>query len=763
MLETPSQSLTSFGGEFRAPEREAAFQAERLPETLRHLRLLLLLSAILNTLFFISDWRFYGTPHFYIAIAARMIVVLIALLCLWTISRATGFCQAQKSMVTWEWINGAAVALLVSSHSDLALFIVLLLPSIYYLAVPTEFRWSMISGAACSVMMLAGYMYPEILGSTTIGLVLAVVTLNFALLLVVARSNRLQRTEWASTQAERRAKEELVESRAMFETMFKTVPIPLVVVRMDGAIVDTNDAATRYFGASWETLGIQSINEIYVTPTDREAFLAALRKDGHADDFETIVRLADGSVRTVLLAGTTLEIGGIPHIMSAVVDITERKAAEERSWRAASHDTLTDLPNRALFQSRLEQALVQAERNGTSISLILIDLDNFKSVNDTLGHDAGDALLRKAAERLRAIVRDCDTVARLGGDEFVLIVGEPLLLDDAEALAERILASLKQPISYKDDILSAQASIGIASYPDHDSRPAELMKDADLALYAAKAQGRNRAVVYSPDMRLHIEHKASVARSINEALRRGQIVPFYQPKIDLATERVIGFEALARWHHPEQGLLTPAAFASAFEDPELSIAIGGSMIRQVAADVRSWLDQGIDCGRIAVNLSTAQFNWIGLAKRFLDVLHAAGVPNERLEVEITETVFLGRSASHVAAALKQFHDSGIRIALDDFGTGYASLIHLKQFPVDDIKIDRSFVKDLETDPDNAAIVLAVIELGMSLGMDVIAEGVETAEQVRFLRAKGCNQVQGNFYAIPMAACDVPQFLSQKTA
>lgn len=758
MPDTSPPSLTLFGGEFSAPEREAAFQAERLPETLRHVRLLFLLSAILNTLFFLSDWRFYGTPHFYAAIPARVVVVLIALLCLWTIGHATNFRDAQKSMIAWEWINAGAVAVLVSSHSDLALFIVLMLPSIYYLVVPTDLRWSVASGIGCSILMLAGYMYPEHGSPTAIGLTLAMVTLNLALFLVLARSNRLQRTEWAATQAERRASQKLAESWTILETMFKTVPVPLVVVRMDGTIVDLNDAATRYFGAHWRSLGIQSIDEIYVNPSDRVAFLESLNKDGQVSDFETMIRLADGSVRTVLLAGKVLDIGGVPHIMSAVVDITERKAAEERSWRAVSHDALTDLPNRALFQSRFEQALAEAERQGTGVGLLLIDLDNFKIINETLGHDAGDALLKETAERLRRLIRKGDTVARLGGDEFVLVILDAEPLVRARALSEQILDDLKRPVRYGEEPISCHVSIGTAIFPAHDSKPAELMKDADLALYTAKARGRNRAVVYSPDMRLHVEHKATVARGIQEALQGGQIVPFYQPKVDLTTGRIVGFEALARWRHPQYGLLTPAAFSSAFEDPELSIAVGETIIRQVAADIRRWLAQGSDCGRVAVNLSSAQFNWIGLAKRFLEVLHTADVPNERLEVEITETVFLGRSSAHVAKALKQFHDSGVRIALDDFGTGYASLIHLKQFPVDDIKIDQSFVKGLETDSDNVAIVLAVIELGKSLGMDVIAEGVETAEQARFLRTKGCNQAQGNFYAAPMAAKDVSSFL-----
>jgi len=763
MPESQSPSLTPIGGEFTAPDREAAFQASRFPETLRHVRLLLMFSAILNALFLVSDWRFYGTPHFLVAIPARLVVVLTAVVCLWLVREATSFHQIQKHLIVWESITGIAVAFLVSSHSEIALFAVLLLPSIYYLAVPTAFRWSVVSGVACSALMLVGYLSPERSSLTIPGLILAMITLNAALILVLARSNRLQRTEWFASDALRQANREIAESKAMFETMFKTVPIPLAVVRADGTIIDANEAGMRFFGAHWRTLGIQTVDEIYVDPAERQAFLEALERDGYVHDFEATIRIADGSFRTVLLAGKALDIGGVPHIMSAVVDITERKAAEERSWRAASHDALTDLPNRALFQSRFEQALAEAERNGDGVILLLIDLDNFKLTNDTLGHDAGDTLLRTVAQRLRGLAQDTGTVARLGGDEFVLVATGVDALARARALSEQVLMELRQPVPFGDSVLSCHASIGIASYPAHDDKPAELMKDADLALYAAKARGKNCAVVYSPDMRHHIEHKAAVARGIEEALQKGQIVPFYQPKIDLASGQVVGFEALARWRHPQYGLLTPASFSSAFDDPELSIGVGESILRQVASDIRRWLSQEIDCGRVAVNLSSAQFNWIGLAKRFLDILHTAGVPKERLDVEITETVFLGRSAAHVSQALKQFHDSNIRIALDDFGTGYASLIHLKQFPVDEIKIDQSFVKGLEADPDNAAIVFAVIELGISLGLIVIAEGVETAEQAHFLRGKGCHQAQGNFFAHPMAAAEVPAFLRNWSA
>jgi EAL domain-containing protein (putative c-di-GMP-specific phosphodiesterase class I) len=264
-------------------------------------------------------------------------------------------------------------------------------------------------------------------------------------------------------------------------------------------------------------------------------------------------------------------------------------------------------------------------------------------------------------------------------------------------------------------------------------------------------------------MREQLKEKADFTHEIQEALWHEQIVPFYQPKIDLKNGNVVGFEALARWQHPVHGLLKPASFLSAFEDPELSVTFGECMVRHVAADIRNWLDRGLDCGRIAVNLSTAQFSWIGLAKRFFDILQAAGVPSERLEVEVTETVFLGRSTSHIAMTLRQFHERGVRIALDDFGTGYASLVHLRQFPIDEIKIDQSFVRDLERDADSAAIVLAVIELGTSLGMGVVAEGVENAGQEAFLRKKGCTHAQGHLYAAPMGADQVLHFLEQQKA
>ena len=453
--------------------------------------------------------------------------------------------------------------------------------------------------------------------------------------------------------------------------------------------------------------------------------------------------------------------GGVRRIVGTTFDITARKAIEEQVWRAANHDALTGLVNRTLFQKRLEEAL-HAAGDGARVNLLLVDLDDFKRVNDTLGHDAGDALLHQAADRLRALTRECDTVARLGGDEFAVVMPQASL-DEAIVLAERIVSELARPFVFNDRLPMTRASVGIAAYPDHDQNPAELMKDADMALYGAKEHGRNRVSVYSPAMRAEMEHRVQVSIAIREALDREEIVPFYQPKVCLTSGRVVGFEALARWRHPTRGILTPGSFGSAFEDHELATRIGMTMFQQVAADVHTWVQKGLYFGRVAVNLSAAELNNPSLVDDVLRVFTQQGVPSKYLEIEVTESVLLGRTTEQVSTILEEFQRRGVTIALDDFGTGYASLSHLKQFPVDLIKIDRSFVRDLERDPDDAAIVAAVVGLGKSLGIQVCAEGVETAGQVEYLCTHRCDQAQGYLFAKPLVGTRVPWLLTEAPA
>ncbi|WP_162820232.1 bifunctional diguanylate cyclase/phosphodiesterase [Microvirga calopogonii] len=490
-----------------------------------------------------------------------------------------------------------------------------------------------------------------------------------------------------------------------------------------------------------------------------EAFLQRIQVSG-SDSIECRYVMPSGAIRWLRARA---ERAGPDRIVGVTFDISEQKEAEEEIWRSANHDALTRLPNRNLFQRRLEAALTAAKQNGTCVSLLLIDLDDFKDINDTLGHDAGDALLQETARRLSAMVRSCDTVARIGGDEFAVLVIDPLKLENATRLGILIAEMLRQPFTYQKRSLVSRVSIGIAAFPDHDGTPAELVKDADIAMYQAKSQGRNRVITYSPEMRDVIEQRVSLGRGMREAIANDEIIPFYQPKVSLATGEIVGLEALARWRHPTKGLLTPGFFGAVFDDHEIAVSIGKLLTSKVAADVRQWIDQDLPFGRVALNLSAAEFSHSNLVDSMLRTFDWLKVPPTSFEVEVTETVLLGRNSDNVSSTLAQFRDNGIQIALDDFGTGYASLTHLKQFPVDHIKIDRSFVRDLEQDSDDEAIITAVISLGRSLQLQVTAEGVETHGQARRLRELGCDHAQGYLYAKPMAALNIPDLVKRWNA
>ncbi|WP_349369384.1 EAL domain-containing protein [Salinarimonas sp.] len=454
---------------------------------------------------------------------------------------------------------------------------------------------------------------------------------------------------------------------------------------------------------------------------------------------------------------------GRRRVVGVTFDITERKEAEERAWRAANRDSLTGLENRAAFQRSLARALSCARATAGRVSILLVDVDDFKDVNDAAGHDAGDALLREVAARLARVTGSGPHLARLGGDEFAVLIEGHAEVGESLGLAQAIEAGFRAPFMHGGRSLACRASIGVACFPDHADDAQELMMSADLALFSAKEQGRGRAAVYRPALRAAVEARVALVGEIRAALGGDAIEPHYQPKIDLATGAVTGFEALARWRHPVRGLITPGAFADAFENAEIALAIGERMARAVSADLAAWLGQGFDPGTVAINLSAAEFGRADLPDVLFAALDEAGVPRWRLGVEVTETVFLGKRAEAVAATLARFARAGMRIALDDFGTGYASLTHLKQFPVDDIKIDRSFVRDLERDPGDAAIVAAVIGLGRAFGLRVVAEGVETGGQEERLRGMGCDEGQGFRFGKPMPASRVPMFLREHGA
>jgi diguanylate cyclase (GGDEF)-like protein/PAS domain S-box-containing protein len=507
--------------------------------------------------------------------------------------------------------------------------------------------------------------------------------------------------------------------------------------------------------------------ESCIHPADRPRFMRRLHsiRAGQSERFEDsfrIRRLTDSVERWVTMNGwrTHKADSQLRRIIMTARDATEEKTAEERVRWTASHDVLTGLANRTLFQEKLDLAIHAAAADGGAVGLLLLDLDHFKQINDTLGHDAGDALLKMFAERLRGVVRATDTVARLGGDEFAVVLpdvpGELTLIQLSRAIDD----CLREPFVHAGRILDCRVSIGASMFPMHGGTSEALLKNADIALYAAKAAGRGTVTMFEPHMRDDVHRRASMVQTARDALRDDRVVPYYQPKLDLGTRSIVGFEALLRWRTDSGRIGKPAAIEAAFEDAEVAAAISDRMIDRVIADMRVWLDKGIDFRSVAVNASAAEFRRDNFAERLLEQLHRAQIPTRCFQVEVTETVFLGRGAEYVHRALALLNLRGIKIALDDFGTGYASLRHLKQFPVDIIKIDQSFVRDMADDPGDEAIINAVINLGRSLGIKVVAEGIECDTQARRLLELECDFGQGFLFAKAVPAMRVPALVER---
>lgn len=755
--------LSAWTGEFVAREQEREYRVHRTPELLRHARVLGGLALAINLGFIFSDLRLTGSHYLVMALSARAFLISVAIVYLVALHWVRTFGQIEMALVTGVLVSCAGAAVLVSIRSDVALFAMVIYPITVYLAVPVGFRWRVGSGAACSVVLLLAYagLPPET--PTLPGLALAMVMLNAVMVLVVVQSNREGRLEWAATQSERIARKTLLQSQHLLENTFATVPIPLAIADVEsGRVVRVNEAGARYFGDA-QIFGDHLLgNPSFDDPATRGLFLDRLAREGRVTNFEARIRLPHGELRSVLLAGAFTEMDGRPCVVAGIVDITDRLAAEQQVRHAATHDPLTGLMNRAAFQARLDSVIREARAQGGQLVLLLVDLDGLKDVNDTLGHDAGDALLVETARRLEHLAGDLGAVARLGGDEFVILLPRQPSIQAATDLADAILRDFRHPLAYGERALSSRASIGIAVCPAPDYAPGELMKDADLALYTAKKQGRNRAVLYAPAMRREMTQRVLLNRELAGALQSGAILPYYQPKISLLTGQVVGLEALMRWQRDPHMLVTPEKFLSAFEDPELAVQLGDAILRQIALDAKAWLEAGHDFGRIAFNLAPAQFTQPGLAAQLLGRVWDAEVEPRHFDVEVTETVFLGRDSEFVAPILDALHAAGMRIVLDDFGTGYAALTHLKQLPIDAVKIDRSFVAHLDSDPFDSAIVCAVLEMGRSLGLRVIAEGVETPSQARFLRARGCEFAQGYLYGHPMPAAALTEMLRAET-
>jgi diguanylate cyclase (GGDEF)-like protein/PAS domain S-box-containing protein len=513
---------------------------------------------------------------------------------------------------------------------------------------------------------------------------------------------------------------------------------------------------TNVLGRPWQDLWPEDVR-----PTVERALALARAGEGTRFDAGCVTLRGNPMWLDVVVTPLKNEAGEVTELLSITRDVTELRQQAERIRWAAEHDALTGLPNRNYFDEQLETVLAGAGSGAEQVGLLALDVDNFKQVNDAFGHDAGDALLKELSRRVRELLQEGDFAARLGGDEFAIVLRHVERGRDVLEIGQAVNAAMKQPVAHQGCILDCRVSIGAAIFPEHGEARDEFLKSADTALYAAKIGGRNAVLLFEPSQRADLDRRTAMIGMAKSALDLDNIVPFYQPKVCLRTGAIDGFEALLRWRDSSGAIRPPAELEAAFEDLELAHEISERMQDRILEDLSGWLDRSLDCGHVAINAAAAEFSRNDFAPRLLDKLGAAGVPASRLQVEVTETVFLGRGAEHVREALIALKDKGICIALDDFGTGYASLSHLKNFPVDIIKIDKSFITDLGQNSGDTAIVCALLGLAADLRMAIVAEGIETAGQAEFLRARNCDIGQGYYFGKPVGADRVPALIGSR--
>ncbi len=539
---------------------------------------------------------------------------------------------------------------------------------------------------------------------------------------------------------------------------------------LEGIIVSWNKGSKTLLGYKAKDMLGRHISSIYLEEDheELEKNIKILKEKGK---HRTVIRLLKKS-KELIYAELSLSLlkdekGEPIGLVGYSQDITERKIAEDELHlqrrnlqHQAYHDTLTGLPNRSLFSDRLEQAVEKAKRNDTLFALFFIDLDRFKQINDSLGHAIGDELLKVVTERLKVTLRKEDTLARLGGDEFTIIMEELSHAQDASILAQKVLEVLQQPITINNHALYVSSSIGISLYPQDDTDAGNLLKYADAAMYRAKEEGRNNFQFYSAEMTELALERLLMTTSMREALKNEEFVIHYQPQIDAENNKLIGMEALVRWQHPTKGLLSPIHFLSLAEETGMIIELDHWVMRTAIQQVGAWYAEGFNPGVLSVNLSMKQLEHRDFIPLVQETVETYNFRPEWLKLEVTEGQVMQRPEEAIAK-LGQINALGIGISVDDFGTGYSSLSALKRLPINTLKIDRSFLIDVPEDTEDAAIVKAIIALGKSLDLSLIAEGVETAVQKEFLLANGCKNIQGYYYSRPINSEEIHTLLSEK--
>ena len=541
---------------------------------------------------------------------------------------------------------------------------------------------------------------------------------------------------------------ELKQREASFRLLFDSNPVPMIVCALDHErIIGVNDAAVEHYGysrAEFEKLTIHSLQAF-----DSELPWASDRSSDELKARTWKHIRADGTLIDLAIYSRHLVYGDQPAVLLALMDITERKHAEARLAFMAQHDGLTGLPNRTLLRQHMEDMLLHTRRGTDKVAVLILGLDNFKAVNDTLGHGIGDKLLRGVAKRLRSMLREEDILARLNSDEFAIVQGGLARPEDAVLLARRLLESIDDPFLLEGHSIVIGATVGIAMAPGDGDESETLLKNADMALSRAKNDSRGTFGFFEAEMDARAQKRRKIETDLREAIQNDVLRPYYQPLIDLSTGRITGFEALVRWPHPERGMISPADFIPVAEETGLINGLGGLMLRRACKDAALWPNDV----RVAVNLSPLQFRVGNLLSIVMDALKQSGLPAKRLELEITETLLLEKS-SQVLATLHALRALGVRISMDDFGTGYSSLSYLRSFPFDKIKIDQSFVRDLAANRDAQAIVRSIISLGTGLGVTITAEGVETEAELSYLRVEGCHEGQGFLFSSARPNADI---------
>ncbi|MDI6816015.1 MAG: PAS domain S-box protein [Actinomycetota bacterium] len=560
----------------------------------------------------------------------------------------------------------------------------------------------------------------------------------------------------------RQALAAVVEAKERVEQLYRVMPSAVFTVDRESLITSFNDKAVQITGYEASEIIGRKCSEFALEPCTNKCGLFSSDVQKPIMGRECTIRRKDGEIRTlsknvdVVRDADGNVIGGV----ESFEDITERKHAEEMLNYMAFYDLLTDLPNRTLLSDRLILAIANAHRSGNMMALLFLDLDRFKTINDTLGHTVGDKLLQQVADRLKGCLREGDTIARLGGDEFTLLLPQIVTVDDATSVAQKIIDVLKPPFGFDGRELHITTSIGIALYPSDGKDVQSLLKNADIALYRAKEQGRNNYQLYTPLMNAEAFERLAMEVSMRKALERQEFVVYYQPQVDLKTGAIIGMEALIRWMHPDLGLVYPAEFIPMAEETGLIVPIGEWVLRTACEQNKAWQDAGYAPIRMAVNLSCRQFQQVDLAERVARIVKETGLDPRYLELEITESVLM-KDADAAVDTLNKLKKKGIYISIDDFGTGYSSLGYLKRFPIDVLKIDRSFIRELSAGTEDAAIATAIITVAHTMKLKALAEGVETLEQLELLRSLKCDSMQGFIFSRPVPAEEASRILGEE--